>query len=350
MPISLSQVLSVILALAVVYYVLGTVVSAITRYALEVMNTRGKSLEAFLRSRLLGVVEEGKEDLLELVKRTPQVNALKPVRYTKTLGFIPSGFFTGKTEVINYVERIPPKNLVDALFDLGATINEGENGVKKIVELLPTHLPGANGPEEFKIRADLLKRVEKGFDDVEELRAKMETWFSGLMDQSSQEFRAQARRVVIALSLVVTFIFGVDSIELAKMYWKNATISATADAQAALITSATDDANQQNADVQKLVAQLEEMQAINYKWYVYNPGEPNIPPYPTWVLLKVLGLLITAFAVSQGSSFWYDMIKQIKGEQSSSSQANSEVTEITTESLDERNGGGMLIRINRSMK
>jgi hypothetical protein len=326
MPISLSQVLSVVLALAVVYYVLGLVVSAITHYAVEILNTRGKSLEGFLKKRLLGMAEDGKSELLDLLKETPQISSLKPVRYEKTLGFIPSGFFTGKTAIINYVERIPPKNLVDALFDISGTISEGENRVRKIIECLPKQLPGPKGPEDFKIRADLLKLAESGFNNVDELRAKMETWFTGLMEQASQEFRAQARRIVITLSLVVTLLFGVDSIELAKMYWKNAAISATADAQASLIISATDKQNQDNADIQKLVKQLEDMQAINYKWYKYESDTPNVPlpPFSTWLALKILGLLITALAVSQGSSFWYDLIKQLKGDQSTP-QGDSEV-------------------------
>lgn len=318
MPISISQVISVVLALAVVYYVLGLIVSAITKYIMEVFNTRGRSLEDFLKNNLLGVAEAGKEDLLENLKKMPQINTLKPVRYAKNLGFFPTGFFTGKTELINYVERIPPKNLVDALFDLPVTAGSARKKAKAIINQLPDKLPSLDGEGiEFEAKKQLQQFVDGKFTDLEELHTKMETWFTGLMDQAAQQFKAQARFWVVTISFLVTILLGVDSIELAKKYWNNATIAATADAQASLILGSSDEENQKNADIEKLTAQLEEMKAIDFEWYQKPADAPE-----NWLLLefwrKLPGMLITALAVSQGSSFWYDIIRRVKGEQTSS--------------------------------
>lgn len=317
MPISLSQVLSVILALAVVYYVLGLIVSALTKTALEAFNTRGKSLEAFLKKNLLGLAEAGQQGLLENLKQMPQLDSLKPVRYVKKFG-LPVGFFSGKTEIIDYVERIPPKNLVDALFDLAATATSAQEKAKAVLNLLPNELPDLKGHTvKFEAKQKLNDYVDGKFEDIDKFRSKLENWFGGLMDQASQEFKAQARIWVIALSLLVTLLLGVDSIDLAQRYWKNAAISAIADAQASLIVGSTNDQNQKNADTQQLISQLEEMQAINYNWY----QKPSNAP-ANWLLLKILGLLITAFAVSQGSSFWYDLIKRLKGDQQGTDTAS----------------------------
>lgn len=316
MPVSLSQVLSVVLALAVTYYILGLVVSTITKFITEALDTRGRSLEAFLRKNLLGEVEEGKILLLDKLKRMPQLNSLKPVRYAGYgLGFFG---WKGGTRISDYVERIPPKNLVDALFDLDGTLKKGNEKVQEVIGRLPDKLPGPNGPIEFAARTELKKLADAGFDDVEALRSKMETWFTGLMDQAAEEFKAQARRVVILLSLLVTLALGVDSIELAQKYWKNATISTTANAQASLILASPEDENQKKADIQKLVADLVEMNAINYTWYQKPSGAPG-----NWLFLKIAGLLITAFAVSQGASFWYDLMKRIKGEQATDERDES---------------------------
>ena len=59
----------------------------------------------------------------------PPLSALKPVQYAKRAG-LSLGFFTGKTEIIDYVERIPPKNLEDALFDLPGFIQVGMQMLK----------------------------------------------------------------------------------------------------------------------------------------------------------------------------------------------------------------------------
>ena len=309
MPVSLSQVLSVILALAVIYYVLGLIVSTITKLVLEAFDTRGKSLEAFLKKNLLGIAGAGRGDVLERLKQMPQVSSLKPVRYAKRFG-LPVGFLLGKTEIIKYVERIPPKNLVDALFDLSGTFEDVKEKANAILGQLPDNLPGPDGPIPFVQKQQLQAFVDGGITDLQELRFRMETWFSGLMDQAAQEFKAQARIWVIFLSLFVTFLLGVDSIDLAQKYWKNAALSATADAQATLILGASNDQNLSDADTQKLISQLEEMKAINYDWY----KKPEDAP-ANWLLLKIIGLMITTFAVSQGASFWYDLIRRLKGEQ-----------------------------------
>lgn len=303
MPIALSQVVSVALALVVVYYVLGLIVSAITKYALEVFETRGRILENFLKDHLIGAIGEGKALSIEKLKSMPQLDTLKPVRYVKK-GL---GFFTGKTEIADFVEKIPPKNLVDALFDMAKTTQTAENDVQKFIALLPDTLPPGN--KEFALKKELTTLVKSGFNDIDALRSKVETWSAGLMAQAALEFKARARQIVLLVSLVVTLLLGVDSIDLVKNFWTNAAVSATADTQAALILRSPNQQNVDNANVQQLLAQLEQLQAINYQWY----AKPASTDW-TWIVWKILGLLITAVAVSQGSSFWYDIIKQFKGE------------------------------------
>ncbi len=314
MSIALSQVLDVALALAVIYYVMGLVVSAVTKLILEAFETRGKVFQEFLKRNLLGALDNGKSELLERLKNTPQVNTLKPVRYSPPL----IGFLTGRTKVSDVIERIPPKSLVDALFDLAGTFESGNAKVKAVLALLPDQLPGPGEPVDFAAKKELVKLADQGFENLEEMRTKMETWFAGLMDQSATVFKAQARRVVIALSLALTLLLGVDSIELAQKYWKNAAIAATANAQAALILQSTDQENIDAAKVDELAAQLEEMQAIDYTWYA-RPEDAK----DDWLVMKILGLLITTLAVSQGSSFWYDLIKRIKGDQTAAAATTS---------------------------
>lgn len=319
MPIALSQVLNVALALAVVYYVLGLVVSAITKLIMEAFDTRGKVLEDFLKKHLIGILDNGKTITIQQLKSTPQINTLKPVRYWPPI----VGFFTGNTKVSDRIERIPPKNLVDALFDLSGTLDEGNARVKAILALLPDQLPGLGGPVDFEAKKELQKLAEQGYANITELRAKLETWFTGLMDQAAQAFRAKARQFVVLFSLVVTLLLGVDSIELAEKYWRNAALAATANAQATLILQSTNQENIDTAKVDELITSLDELQAIDYKWYVKPDDAKN-----NWLAMKIFGLFITTLAVSQGSSFWYDMIKRFKGEQTSAT------TTIATDPLD----------------
>jgi hypothetical protein len=310
MSVTFSQVVNVILALAIVYYVLGLIVSVISKMVLDAFETKGKNLEEFLKRNLLGFAEKNKEGLLEQLKKLPQLSSLRAVLYAKA-GL---GFFTGETELSKHIERIPAKNLVDALFDLTGTMQKGEAKVIDVIHLLPSHIHGPDGsPIEIKTRVWLQNYVEKGFDDVEAVRAKLETWVEGLMEQASQEYKAKARRWVVAISFVITVLLGVDSIQLAQQYWHDAAISVTANTQAAIIIQSVDEENVKNAKLQDLTKQLDTMQALRFGWWNDFPAEAAWP----WLPLKILGLLITTLAVSQGSSFWYDIIRQIKGEQTS---------------------------------
>ena len=50
------------------------------------------------------------------------------------------------------------------------------------------------------------------------------------------------------------------------------------------------------------------------------PQTPDAWLWIQFVALKIIGLGITAWAVSQGSSFWYDLLKKLAGRRSSSSE------------------------------
>jgi hypothetical protein len=54
------------------------------------------------------------------------------------------------------------------------------------------------------------------------------------------------------------------------------------------------------------------------------PAPKDIPDWLNYILLKILGLGITAIAVSQGSSFWYDLLKKATGTSSLPGAASSE--------------------------
>jgi hypothetical protein len=331
MPISISQIVGVVLALAVVYYILGLVVSGVTKWLLEVMETRGKIFEDFLKKNLLEAAEDAKKGTLEKIKKMPQVNALRPVRY-KYGGL---GIFVGKTELSNYVERISPRSLVDALFDLEGTAATQKEKVKKVIEMLPKEFTGLDGnPIPFETRANLLKMADDGFYTFDQWREKLETWFGNVMDQSAQQFKAAARKYVVLFSLVAAFVLGVDTLDIAQRVWQDASYAKQFDTQATLILNSGPEVNKQE-ELDKLYGRLDALQVINIPFWVQpgpdnvadlyvNQATPSSAPYGNWLFMRILGLLITGLAVSQGSSFWYDIIRQIKGEQKTAGAASKE--------------------------
>jgi hypothetical protein len=79
------------------------------------------------------------------------------------------------------------------------------------------------------------------------------------------------------------------------------------------------------ARMDDLIQQLLDLNIVRIGWW-----QTELPPAGStvgqWVLfsvLKVLGLGLTAAAISQGSSFWYDLLKKITTPSSSSSSSSS---------------------------
>ena len=350
MTISLSQVVSVALVLAVVYYIMSMLISGITKWVLELLETRGKIFEDFLKKSLENELDKDKKFAIEKLKDAPQVNSLRPVRYAA--GGL--GIITGKTKLSDHVEHIQPKVLVDALFDLEGTAADWKEKIKNVINLLPDNFVNLGGDSTpFGTKKALIAMVDKNYYSFEQWREKLETFFSSVMDQAAQQFSAVAKKYVLWFSLVLAFALGVDSIQIAGNAWYDPQLTKKADTYAETILQSQDASQEeQQADLKALYATLDDMAVINLPWYVtaqvkdesgqtkteimsypwYIQPQLNTnsqykdlispytewslsQPYGWWLFLRILGLLITGIAVSQGSSFWYDIIRQIKGEQ-----------------------------------
>lgn len=299
---SISQALEVVIGLIFIYYVLGSIVSLITQWINEALETRGNSLERHLK-KIVGDKHVG--DFVKL----PQLQALRPIRYKNMFSV-----FTSATEP-KKLEKIPATTLVEAYFDfVGLTASkEFElNELKALINAFP----------ESEGKQAMLKWVSQGVTNVEELRKRTLSYFGGVMDQAGATFRANARSFVIMLSIFLTFLLGTDSIQLAQTLWSNSGVRALAVAQAELVVR-QDDAE---ARMDDLIQQLLDLNIVRVGWWQTELPALDAPlsAWASFVFLKFLGLGLTAAAVSQGSSFWYDLLKKIVSKGGSSGGGGEE--------------------------
>jgi hypothetical protein len=298
---SLSQALDVAIGLIVVYYLLGSVVSLITQLINEAFETRGKALEQYL-TRLVGDKKIG--DLVSL----PQMQALRPIRYKNLMSV-----FSSTTEP-KKIEKIPVATLVDSFFDLAGLTANKEMELLQLAELIDK-LPDSEGKQAF------ISWINQGVTNIADLRTRATAYFSGMMEQAAATFRARARSFVIMLSLAITILFGTDTIQLAQTLWSSAELRAVAAAQAQAVVQAEG----AQADMSSIIDQLGAY-SIRIGWWQTQQLPAQNAPVTDWVwfvALKVLGLSITAMAVSQGSSFWYDLLKKVTSPATSTSSSKS---------------------------
>lgn len=286
---SISQVLEMTIGLIFIYYVLGSIVSLITQWINEGFDTRGRSLER----HLMKIV--GDKHVDEFVK-LPQLQSLRPIRYKNWFSV-----FTSATEP-KKIEKIPAATLVDSYFDFVGLTASKEFELDELKELI-------NAFPESEGKQAMLKWVSQGVTNIEELRKRTLNYFTGVMEQAAATFRSNARSFVIVLSIMLTLLLGTDSIQLARTLWNNASVRALAVAQAEMVVQQEG----MQADVDDLIQQLTALEIVKIGWWQTDLPEPGSSAMQ-WVMfvgLKFLGLGLTAMAVSQGSSFWYDLLKKV---------------------------------------
>lgn len=301
---SFSQVLDVAIGLIFVYYILGAIISMITQWINEALETRGAALEHYL-IKIVGQHKDNKY-LKEFIS-LPQLQALRPIRYKNFLSV-----FTSETAP-KKIEKIPVSTLVDAYFDIvGLTANKDLSLIQlaELVDKLP----------ESEAKHAFMSWLNQGITKIDDLRSRTTAYFTGLMDQASARFRANARSFVILLSLVLTLLFGTDSIQLARGLWSNSELRALAVAKADAVVAREG----VNANLDDLIKELGDLSIKIGWWQTDHPAAGATAMDWVWfVVLKVLGLGLTVIAVSQGSSFWYDLLKKLVAPNSSTSKSSS---------------------------
>jgi hypothetical protein len=304
---SVSQVLEVALGLILVYYVLGSLISFVTRLILESAETRGAALEQHLK-RIAG---DKTIDLTNL----PQLKSMQPIRYKNWLGV-----FGAKTEA-KKLEKVPVNTLVEAFFDMTGLTGRAEIRADELTTMIG-QLP------ESEAKQAMIIWVQQGVTNINDLRNRANDYFSGILSQASATFKANARSIVIILSTLLVFALGTDSIQIAKDLWNNAELRAVAAAQATMI------AQQEGGDAQDLNQIIQSLSETNIRftwWHVQDTFPQNSgTPWLEFAFFKLLGLGLSAGAVSQGSSFWYDLLKKLTASPSSSSSSSSSGTGGTT--------------------
>lgn len=289
---SFPQILEVAIDLVLIYYILGAFVSLITQIVMESLETRGVALERYLKL-LAG-------DMAIELTALPQIQVLRPIRYTRWWNVL------GASTSDKKIERIPVETLVDAFFDLTGLTSQGSLNARELTSLI-SKLPESQGKQA------LLGWITQGVTALSDLRSRATAYFGGMLSQAAQTFRAKARSFVIIASVVITVLFGTDTIQLARELWTNAGLRGIAMQQA----QATVSQPEGSADAMTL---LSDITALSFRvgWWrdINPPAAEDASEWFKYVAYKLAGLAITAIAVSQGSSFWYDLLKKLMGSSS----------------------------------
>jgi hypothetical protein len=201
-------------------------------------------------------------------------------------------------------------------------------------------------PELNQTLSTLLSNVEEYTSERERQLAKargnVEDWFNSSMDRVSGVFKRYTQYMALILGLLLSSFLNVDSISVAQYLWREPTVRQVLAAQAISYQPPKTQAG--TAPTQTLQQVTEQLSSVNLPvgWAFQNNGGPaiydnhcqllpkpgqlfgipivgsnycmttKIPLLdPTNILLKILGILITAAATAQGAPFWFDVLKKV---------------------------------------
>jgi hypothetical protein len=323
-----SEILDVAIGLVFVYLLLSLLCSAIREGIAGLLKTRAVHLERGIQRLLQDSAQNG---LAKTMYEHPLISSLR------------SGDKNNRWNLPSY---IPSRNFALAFMDLvarGKDLTNGSNagpaapwisfdGLRSSVQSL------GNVP----LQRTLLSLIDTADGDLAKLQANIEAWYDSGMDRVSGWYKRRTQWVLLVIGLVASVLLNVDTIRIATTLYQD---DAKREAIVAQAESAARSGNLQNENARQIYARLEGLNLpIGWPEDTANATQSGTPAQgaqqkaqqgaaqattpqnaprqstrskslrqhlseatPT----QILGWLISAFAVTFGAPFWFDILNKI---------------------------------------
>jgi hypothetical protein len=154
-------------------------------------------------------------------------------------------------------------------------------------------------------------------NQVEQMQKNIEQWFNQTMDRVSGWYKRWSQKVLLGIAIALVFGSNADTIMLAKRLARDSALRASVVTVAEKAVQNPSGSPAENALARQAVLREAESLSLPLGWVPYekdpqkNPSKDDQVPCDLagW-LLKLIGLLITVFAVSLGAPFWFDTLSK----------------------------------------
>jgi hypothetical protein len=281
------ELLDLAISLVFLYLLISLFCSVLTEF-----------VEAFLRKRSANLLQGIKEMLND-----QDGNELVDKLYNQTMIF---SLFKGEYDpngpkAKNLPSYIPVENFTSAL--LGILVpNDGQGPV----DITKLKLAIDNIPND-KVKTAISEVVNDSCDSVEKAKASIASWYNSSMERVSGWYTRHVKIVGLALGFALAVVFNADTIgvstELAKDRAMTTAFVAVAQGYAQQPTSGNAPKN--------FTTLLDEVQKAPVAGLPIGWNDKTTPNNAAGWLLKLIGWLLTATAITLGSSFWFDRLKDL---------------------------------------
>jgi hypothetical protein len=156
----------------------------------------------------------------------------------------------------------------------------------------------------------MLLALDSAHGDLVKAQANIETWFNSGMDRVSGWYKRQTQWVLLVLGFFIAVALNVDSLKVAGELYRNDNLRAGAVAQAVAVTR---DGKMPADLATNAAATLDKLKLpIGWQGYERVPATcASVQELWRIVSSSFFGWLLTAFAISFGAPFWFDLLNKL---------------------------------------
>ena len=277
-----SAILEVAIGMAFLYILLSLFCSSIKELISQILSMRANNLQEGIKSLLNS---DEASTLAEEVYKHPLIKNL--AKEGKKPSYIPS------------------KSFVLALLDITSNSNgKISNSPTKLIESLST------GPLK---NTDTLKSISLLINDAgsdfSKAKENLEEWYDNSMDRVAGWYKKKSQNIILGIALIIALFMNIDSVHITRELWKDTTLRSALVAAAEnvkpeeLAPKPLKNVSEAMVETNTLYDRIDALE-LPIGWSNTNLSELD----RNGVILKILGLLITAFAASLGAPFWFDLL------------------------------------------
>lgn len=333
-----SAIIEVGLGLVMVFFVLSVIITQVNNLIVNFLNLRAENLRAWFHQTITDdavrneVLTHPMINIVEAQQSVKRPNVYQ--RIINRLGrwfvarLVPGADQYRSTSKVSYIAPNVFADVLLGVFMKDDTIITAQSENEKVSSLIVA----------MKTRVEdtpleqTLETVIATASSFQDAQTKVAAWFDNSMNHLSTLFKRRVQVISFFMALILAIILNVDSLHLARTLWndpalRQAVVFAAENASQNQIQTPQDATTQQEAEQLRQTIQTFLDLRLPIGWEVdttptalalvsprnaanFSPVQ-NPANWLGFLALKVLGWVLTTFAIMQGSDFWFNLLGRI---------------------------------------
>jgi len=311
----LSALLDVAIGIILLYIILSIFASAANEMLAALLRSRSKSLRRFIQGLLL-------DSRMEIDKfyNHPMIITQRGT---------PFDFPDNQARVSHVLpDYIKSTDFAAALLDMTVDRAITDQTVVQRPSTLEEWQTMIDNMKDMRLKKVMQAAFDKAVT-LDHARQNLEQWFDSSMDRVSAWYKRRTQLMILIISAVVAFGFNVDTLAIANQLLQSPAVRNSLVEQAKLSGQELKDraaavSNINNSQVgtadqasafSNAVTGLYTLEGLNIPlgWPDQRPPRDYSNPLTVigYWLLKLIGLMATTLAMTQGAPFWFDMLNRV---------------------------------------